>query len=146
MKSLHGALGIAIVAWCAAPAFAQVVMEPGNWRLKTTSTTNGKAEPPQDQEECLRDELKDLNSYFAPELEGVKAKCRRAQRKTLDKSIAYTMKCTGDKFTIDMESAVKIENAKRFTATLKMDTKTPDERAVVVANVEGRHIGPCKGK
>ena len=124
MRSLRGVLGIAMAACCAAPAMAQVVMEPGNWRLKTTSSTNGKAEPPQDQEECLGDELKDLNSYFAPELEGVKAKCRRAQRKTLDKSIAYTMKCTGDKFTIEMESAVKIESPKRFTFPSRISSFT----------------------
>ncbi len=28
----------------------------------------------------------------------------------------------------------------------KLDTKTKTERAVVVASIEGRHIGPCKGK
>ena len=33
------------------------------------STTNGKADPVQEQDECLRDELKDLASYFAPALD-----------------------------------------------------------------------------
>ncbi len=135
-----------IAACCAAPAFAQIPMEQGNWHIRTTATTNGKAEPVQEQEECLRDELKDLNAYFSPELEGVKAKCTKAPRQTRDKSIAYKMKCAGAEFTMEMESSVKIEDPRRFTATLKMDTKTKTERAVVVANIEGRHTGACKGK
>ena len=135
-----------IVMGCASSTFAQVPMEPGNWQIRTTSTTNGKAQPAQEQEECLRDELKDLNAYFAPKLEGVRAQCKRTPRKTGDKSVAYTMRCAGATFTMDVESAVRFEDPKRFTATLKLDTKTKTERAIVIANIEGRHAGPCKGK
>ena len=127
-------------------ASAETAMEPGNWHLTTRSTTNGKADPVQEQDECLGDELKDLSAYFAPALEGVKAKCTRTPRAARDGSIAYTMKCRGTSFTMDIESAVRVEHPKRFTATLKMDTKTPKERAIVVANIEGMNVGPCKTK
>jgi len=129
-----------------APVLAQPALDEGNWEIRTNATTNGKAEPPQDQEECLRDELKDLSAYFAPALEGVQAKCTRTRQPSSESVIAYKMKCTGSKFTMDVESSIKVEGPKRFTATLKLDTKTPKERAVVVASIEGRHTGPCKGK
>src|ERR1700694_3792095 len=99
-----------MVMGCASSAFAQVSMEPGNWQIKTTSTTNGKGQPVQEQEECLRDELKDLNAYFAPKLEGVRAQCKRTPQKTRDKSVAYTMRCAGATFTMDVESAVRFED------------------------------------
>ena len=144
MSPLRKLTGLAAMAFTAS-AFAQSPnMEPGNWHLTTKVSTNGRPKPVQEQNECLGDELKDLTSYFAPELEGVKAKCKRTPQKTSDKSIAYKMKCAGASFTMDVESAVRIEGPKRFTATMKMDTKTPKERAVVVANIEGRHTGPCK--
>jgi hypothetical protein len=139
-------VAVCLAASCALPAFAQTPMEPGNWEIRTTSTTNGKPEPVQEQEECLRDELKDLSAYFSPKLEGVRAQCETTPRQTRDKSIAYNMKCTGATFTMDVESAVRVEDPKRFTATLKLDTKTKTERAIVVANIEGRRTGPCKGK
>ena len=128
-------------------ALAQVSMEPGLWHLTTKSTTNGEPQPTQEQDECLAPkELSDLNKYFAPELEGLTAKCQRAQRKTADKSIAYHMKCAGKGFTMDIESAVKVDGPKRFTATVAMDTKTAKERALVKADIVAERTGACPAK
>lgn len=135
---------LAVVAMIPACALAQRAMEQGNWRITTHATTNGKAEPVQAQDECLRDELKDLAGYFAPALEGVAAKCAKTPRKAGDRTIAYKMHCTGKGFTMDAESEVDIVGPKQFTARLKMDTKTSKGRAVVVAKAEGTHTGPCK--
>ena len=145
-KPTHRWAAAGLACGLAMPAAAQLAMEPGNWRIKTISTTNGVADAPQDQEECLRDELKDLSGYFAPQLEGVKAKCTRTPQRSGADTVAYKMKCTGAGFTMNAESAVKFEDPKRFTASMKLDTKTTTEHAVVVAKVEGVHTGPCKGK
>ncbi len=125
-------------------ALAEREMEPGNWHITTHVTTNGKPEPVQVQDECLRDELKDLAAYFAPSLEGVQAKCARTPQKAPPDSIAYKMRCTGQGFTMDAESEVKVLGPKRFIANMKMDTKASKERAVVIAKAEGNHTGPCK--
>jgi hypothetical protein len=137
-------LAVAIAA--PACAAAQVKMEEGNWHITTKATTNGKPEPVQEQDECLRDELKDLAAYFAPALEGVQADCKRTPQKTASGTIAYKMRCTGRGFTLEAQSEVKVAGPKEFTAMLKMDTKTSKERAVVVANAVGRHTGACKAK
>jgi len=136
-------LAVAAMAFPAL-AIAQRDMEPGNWHITTRATTNGKAEPMQVQDECLRDELKDLAAYFAPSLEGMQAQCSRTPQKVAPNAIAYKMRCTGKGFTLDAESHVDVVDRKKFTATLKMDTKTPKERGVVVAKVEGAHTGDCK--
>jgi len=143
MDSWHKWLAVAALTFPAC-ALAQRDMEPGNWHITTNVTTNGKAEPMQVQDECLRDELKDLAAYFSPSLEGVQAKCSRTPQKAPADSIAYKMRCTGQGFTMDAESEVKILGPKRFTANMKMDTKATNERAVVIAKAEGNHTGPCK--
>ncbi len=125
-------------------AIAQRNMEPGNWHITTHATTNGKPNPVQVQDECLRDELKDLAGYFAPSLEGVNAKCNRTPQKAPANSIAYKMKCTGKTFTMDVESEVTVVGPKKFTASMKLDTKTKKERAIVVAKIEGSQTGDCK--
>ena len=75
---------------------AQTGLEPGNWKLKVASTVNGKPEPEQNTQDCLHaDHLKDLGAYFAPDLEGVKAKCTKTQQPTGDAAkLAYKMRCT----------------------------------------------------
>jgi len=129
------------VPWC---ALAQSKLDEGNWHITTKSTTNGKPEPVQEQDECLRDELKDLAAYFSPALEGVAAKCTRTPKKAPDGTIAYKLRCVGKGFTMDASSEVKIAGPRQFTVILKVDSKTTKERAVVEARAEGRHTGSCK--
>jgi hypothetical protein len=115
---------------------AQAGLEPGNWKLKVESSVNGKPEPEQNTQDCLRaDQLKDLGAYFAPDLEGVKAKCTKTQQPTGD---------TGCGFTLEMDAGVSIESPRHFIADIKMHTKTRKESALVVAKAEGRWDGACK--
>jgi len=125
---------------------AQAGLEPGNWKLKVTSTVNGKPEPEQNTEDCLRaDQLKDLGAYFAPDLEGVKAKCVKTQKPTGDATkLAYQMRCTGGSFTLQMDAGVSIESPRHFVADIRMHTKTRKESALVTAKAEARWDGACK--
>ena len=125
---------------------AETGLEPGNWKLKVASTVNGKPEPEQNTQDCLHaDQLKDLGAYFAPDLEGVKAKCTKTQKPTGDASkLAYRMRCTGSGFTLEMDAGVSIESPRHFVADIRMHTKTRKESALVVAKAEGRWDGACK--
>lgn len=146
MARVSAALLFAVAASATTLAYAQTVLEPGLWRIKVNTTTNGKPEPEQDDQVCLEAELKDLGKYFSPEFEGAQAKCNRARRPTGDpNSLSYRMTCTGtaSKFTTEMQSNVSIVSATHFKLSLKMDTKTPKESALVVAEGEAKRIGPC---
>lgn len=125
---------------------AQTGLEPGDWKLKVTSTVNGKPEPEQNTEDCLRAaQLKDLGAYFAPDLEGVKAKCTKTQKPTGDATkLAYQMRCAGSGFTLNMDAGVSIESPRHFIADIRMHTKTKKESALVVAKAEARWEGACK--
>jgi len=139
-----GILVSAAFAACTAWA-AQPELEPGNWKLHVVSTTNGKPDPVQDTEECLGDELKDLGTYFAPDLEGAKAKCKKTRLPSSDpKKLAYRTQCTGSGFTVDMTATVTIESSRHFTASMRINSKTRKESALVVADAEGRWAGACK--
>jgi hypothetical protein len=138
-----------LVMAVAAPAcaVAQGTLEEGNC-TSPKSTTNGKPDPVQEQDECLRDELKDLAAYFAPALEGVQAKCKKTPRKTRERHHRLQGCTAPARASRWMRRArLKIVGPKEFTPRwLKMDTKTSKERAIVVANAVGRQTGPCKAK
>ena len=123
----------------AAPA-----LEPGLWKVTLKSTTNGKADPDQEFTQCLRDELKDLVSYFAPQLEGSEAECERTRPHSEDRIMAYHMLCRGEDFTVDAQVSVTVVDPRKFTLSLRTDSRAPGETAVVVAKGEGRWTGECE--
>jgi hypothetical protein len=123
---------------------AQAALEPGIWRITVTSTTNGKPDPKQDLKECLGEELKALASYFAPQLEGAKATCKRTRQPEVDRKVGYRMQCSGAGFTVDALTSITVENSRHFTMSIRMDSRTKRESAIVVAKGEGRRIGACE--
>ena len=138
------ALAIATGAFGAAAAAAPH-LDAGNWRVRVTSITNGVADPAQDFEVCLRDELKDLAAYFSPALEGVKARCTTTRVPDEDKrNIARRLRCTGAGFTYNAETRVSIEKPQRFTLTMRSEAKTAKETGIVAVAGEGDLLGPCK--
>jgi hypothetical protein len=73
----------------------------------------------QDTEDCLKgDQLKDLGAYFAPSLEGVQADCKSTRQPS--------------------------SGARRFTAALRIESRSQTESALVQADVEGIWTGACK--
>jgi hypothetical protein len=119
-------------------------LEPGLWRITVTSTTNGKPDPKQDFEECLGEELKDLAAYFAPQLEGAQATCKRTRQPEADRKLGYRMQCSGEGFTVDALTSVTIENSRHFSMSIRTDSRAPGESAIVVAMGEARWIGACE--
>ena len=120
-------------------------LDPGNWRVRATSVTNGIADPAQDSEMCLGDELKDVAGYFAPALEGVKARCTTTRVPAKEPNVlARRLRCTGAGFTYEAESRVIIVNPSRFTLTMRSNAKTATETGIVALSGEGDRLGACK--
>jgi hypothetical protein len=136
---------LATAGFVAAAAEAPLRLDPGNWRVRVTSVTNGAADPDQDTEVCLSDELKDLAAYFSPELEGVKARCTTTRVPSKDpKVIARRLRCTATGFTYEAESSVTIANPSRFVLSMRSRAKTPTQTGIVSAAGQGDRLGPCK--
>lgn len=134
-------LGVAFAASSAAGA--ESALEPGMWRVTVATTTNGKPDPDQDSKECLGEELKDLAAYFAPQLEGGKAECKRTRQPSKDREVTYRLQCHGGGFTVDAMTSVTVENSRHFTVTMQINTRTERESAIVVANAQGHRTGAC---
>ena len=143
IRSMSIALAAAVLS--AAAADAPLRLEPGNWRVRVSSVTNGVSDPNQDSETCLGDELKDLAGYFSPQLEGVKANCTTTRVPGKDpKVIARRLRCTGTGFSYEAETSVTIVSPSRFVLSLASRAKTATETGIVSASGEGDRIGPCK--
>ncbi len=127
-------------------AGAQVALEPGMWRITVTSTTNGKPDPAQDSQECLGEELKDLATYFAPQLEGAEVECKRTRQPSEERKVNYRMQCSATGLTVDALTSVTVEDSRHFTVTMRINSRTPQESASVVAKGKGSWTGACPVK
>ncbi|MEX0734499.1 MAG: DUF3617 family protein [Steroidobacteraceae bacterium] len=119
-------------------------LEQGLWRIMVTSTTNGKPDPKQDFKVCLGEELKDLAAYFAPQLEGVQATCKRTRQPEAAGKLGYRLQCSGEGFTVDGLTSVTIENSRHFTVSIRTDSRAPGESAIVAAKGEAHWVGACE--
>lgn len=136
---------LATAGLAAAAADAPLRLEPGNYRVRVTSVTNGVADPKQDFEQCLDKELQDLAGYFSPQLDGVEARCTTSRVPSKDpRVIGQRLRCKGNGFTYDAESSVTIVDPSRFTLTIGSHAKTRRETGIVSAAGEGDRLGPCK--
>ncbi len=112
--------------------------------IAVETITNGKAEPPRTGEECLREELKDLGAFFKPKLEGVEAKCETTRRSTSPKTITYRMNCRGPAFVMVGETRVTIEDSRRFTLNMQLQTRTMTKSVKMVSVGEALRTGACR--
>ena len=125
---------------------SQPTLEPGMYRITFNSTSNGKPDPAQESSQCLGEELKDLAGYFAPQLEEADATCERERQPSKDRDVTYHMQCRGTGLTLDALTGVTVENTRHFTVTMRIETQTNKESALVVGKGEGRRTGACPVK
>ena len=132
-----------LVAACGT-ASAQPALEGGSWRLTVTMTVDGAGSAPQVSNVCLREELKDLNAYFAPALDGIDAECTRTPAASGEAgTMAYDLHCTGPSLTIDGKTSVTVHDPRRFSATIDIDSRRPGQHALVHADTDAIWTGPC---
>ena len=125
-------------------AAAPPALEPGNWMFSIETTTNGRPEPARVGEECLDAQLKDLGAYFSPKLEGVETQCETAKDLSRDRTLEYRMNCKGAGFTMEARTRVTIEDSRRVTVRMLIDTRTIQGTVKVVSVGEALRTGRCR--
>jgi len=129
----------------AAEPQSAIKLQPGTWRLRVSSITNGVADPAQDTEVCISaEELSDLGSYFAPVLEDVDADCKKTRQPSADPNkIDYRMACIAPKITVNSMSQVMIESINRFDLAMVIDSRTEIETGHVEVSAQANWVRPC---
>jgi hypothetical protein len=56
------------------------------------------------------------------------------------------MKCSGAGFTVEALTSVTFENARQFSATMQINSRSRTESARVEATAQGERTGDCPGR
>lgn len=108
---------VALFALVAAQAAAAEELQPGQWRVVTT-TLSGPPAPPQVALRCLKpEEVKDLGKTFGPQVSTVNSLCDPTEFKFEGSSLSWGLQCKGQ---VDMSVAAQFlfESPTRYSALI----------------------------
>jgi hypothetical protein len=129
----------------AVPAAAETSIEPGQWKVTTTTTMNGGAMPPQVKGRCLSaEQAGDVGKTFGPTIGTVNSNCERTEYEATGRSLKWRLKCKGQ---IDMDVAgdFNFDSASHYTATiLTKGWMAGSLMSDVKTELEGEHVGACQ--
>jgi hypothetical protein len=119
-------------------------LEPGRWRVITTTLT-GPPAPPEVASRCLTpEETSDPGKTFGPQFSTVNSLCERTEFKLESSGLTWKLQCKGQ---VDMDVAGQFvfESATRYSAMLVTRT-TVLERIVqnTLVSITAERVGACQ--
>ncbi len=135
---------LALALMSVAQAAAAESLEPGRWRVITT-TLSGPPSPPQVVNRCLTpEEVQDPGKTFGPQVSTVNSECRQTQFNLEPTGLSWRLQCKGQ---IDMEVAGQFifESATRYSALITTQA-TMMQRTVqqqTMMTITAQRIGAC---
>ncbi len=125
------------------PASAQG-LEPGRWRVLTT-TLSGPPAPPMVATRCLTpDDVADIGKTFGPQASTVNSECERAEFKLDPSGLTWRLQCKGQ---VDMDVAGQFifESPARYSAFI-VTKATMLDRIVqeTMVSISAERIGECR--
>ena len=135
---------VALLAVCAASSASAQSLEPGRWRVLTT-TLSGPLAPPQIATRCLTPEdVADPGKTFAPQVVAENSECQRTEFKLEATGLTWRLQCKGQ---IDMDVAGQFifDSPTRYSALVTTKASMLDK--IVQQNmvsISAERIGECR--
>jgi hypothetical protein len=136
-----GLLTLPLIA--ASSAFAQT-LEPGRWRIMTT-TVSGPLTPPQVAMRCLtQDDVGDLGKTFGPQIATENSECKRTEFKLEPSGLTWRLQCRGQ-LDMDVAGQFIFDSATRYSAFITTRATMLD-RIVhdTSVSISAERIGECR--
>jgi hypothetical protein len=112
-----------LILFCALPlsavsAAAENLIEPGQWKVTSSTVMNGAASPPQVKARCLTPEqVCDVSKTFGPVMSTVNSSCERAEFDVNGRTLKWRLQCKGQ-LDIDVAGNFNFDSSTHYTATV----------------------------
>jgi hypothetical protein len=135
---------VALLALIAAQSAKAQSLEPGRWRVLTT-TLSGPLAPPMVATRCLTpDDVADLGKTFGAQASTVNSECERTEFKLEPQGLTWRLQCKGQ---VDMDVAGQFifESTTRYSAFI-VTKATMLDRIVqeTMVSIAAERIGECR--
>jgi hypothetical protein len=119
-------------------------IEPGLWKINTTTKTRGETGPPQESSKCLTaEDTQDLATTFSPVSRTVNSACAPIERTLTGTRLKWRLTCKGQ---IDMELTgdFNFDSPHHYTATLRSNATIAGVPMIdSESTLEGRWVSAC---
>jgi Protein of unknown function (DUF3617) len=143
---LVGAIAFGVVAAAvlqASIAFADGI-EPGLWKITTTTRSNGETGSPHESSKCLTaEETRDLATTFSPVSRTVNSTCSPIERTLTGARLGWRLTCKGQ---IDMELSgdFNFDSPRHYTGTLRSKAAMAGMLTIdSESTLEGQWVSAC---
>ena len=117
MKSIWMALPCALAALTVAAA-ADDLIEPGQWKMTSTTVMNGAAAPPQSKARCLTPgDTGDISKTFGPVGATVNSNCEPTKPELAGRQLKWHLQCKGQ-MDMDVSADFNFDSPVHYTATI----------------------------
>jgi hypothetical protein len=111
-------LSVCAAALMATAAKAEDIIEPGQWKVTTTTTMNGAVSPPQPKMRCITpDQAADVAKTFGPVAGTVNSTCDKPQSEMNGRMLKWRLQCRGA-LDLDVDGQFNFDAPRHYSATV----------------------------
>ena len=135
---------VALLAVSATPSASAQSLEPGRWRVLTT-TLSGPLAPPQVATRCLTpDDVADPGKTFAPQVVTENSECTRMEFKLESTGLTWRLQCKGQ-LDMDVAGQFIFDSPTRYSAMVTTKASMLDQIVQQsMVSISAERIGECR--
>jgi Protein of unknown function (DUF3617) len=135
----------ALLAATASSHAAERLIEPGQWKVTSSTVVNGVVQPPQSKLRCITPEqTDDLAKTFGPVSGAINSTCADPAIETSGRTLSWRLQCRGQ-LDADVAGRFAFDDPQHYIATV---TSKAAMAGTVISDVktalQGERVGDCQ--
>ena len=122
-----------------------LTIEPGQWKVTSTTVMNGAVTPGGVKARCLTPEQAgDVGKTFGPVSGTVNSTCEPAESETTGRTLKWHLQCRGQ-LDLDVMASFHFDSPSHYTATISSKGRMAGQLiSDVNTEIEGERVGECQ--
>jgi hypothetical protein len=137
------AIGLGLLTTTSIPADENLV-EPGQWKVTSTTIINGGVQPAQSKERCISaEQAADIAKTFGPVSGTINSTCDDPDIKITQRTLSWRLSCRGQ-LDADVAGEFNFDSPQHYTATVTSQGRMAGALiSDVKTGIEGERVGNC---
>jgi hypothetical protein len=142
---------LGIILLCALPLLivsakaSDLSIEPGQWKVTSTTLMNGAVTPSGVKARCLTaEQAGDVAKTFGPVSGTVNSTCEPAESEATGRTLKWHLQCRGQ-LDLDVMASFNFDSSSHYTATVSSKGRMAGQLiSDVKTEIEGERVGECQ--
>ena len=139
------AIGLGLLSATTSAPAAENIIEPGQWKVTSTTVINGAVRPTQVKGRCISaEQAADVTRTFGPVSGTINSTCDAPDIKTTERTLSWRLKCRGQ-LDADVAGEFNFDSPQHYTAMVTSQGRMAGALiSDVKTGIEGERVGDCQ--